>query len=193
MKYNIMKEKTNLSIWEIPLITILLYVIVVLVNYGYLSYFDVPSSMISTSISTNITLIYSIIKLFCGVFLLFTLLNKILWISLIIFTICVPIIFKKYRIILIFLIIILSGILSYNFGNFIAKISTVFPTIPASCLGLKNNNIYIIPFFSDTKVVLKPLIKNNNGSFKMLNSYLIRDTINLPCEINSTSTGLIMK
>lgn len=177
---------------NLTIITAYIYSITILTYYGYVSFFNIPSSFVSASIQGNVIylfFLFGILKAVTGLmawwmWVIFGFLMAIIafiyycntWYSLIIkLLIAVP-----------FILFLIS---SYNFGGFLAANSKNFYILSSDCQSVGSDNSYIIPAMSETEAVLIPIDENK----KMKGGFLIKNMAELSCKMEMREIGKITK
>jgi len=187
---NFMNNQKILKFWSIPIFTVYFYAANILMQYGYISYFGIPSSFIEASIKDNILYFFSlsqVIFIFIGQLKWWIALLMILPI-IIIFDICNNNIFwKKFFNVLLIILFVSSLWFSYKLGKKIAEINTNYLTLDSSCVGLNDDHTYIIPNIYLSKMILTPIDLNN----KMIGGFVVKESSYLNCLINYKQLGPI--
>lgn len=166
------------------------YAVPVLLQYGYISYFNIPSSFIEASIRDNITVFFDFFR---GILRVpFSLL--ILLVILIIISIFILGRLRMFdgwmRGITLTAITIISLFVFYNLGGKTAKQKNNFQIVNSSCINGVENLNYIIPFFSRELAVITPITVDEN---KLTGDFFVRDMSSLECEIQTQEIGPIIK
>lgn len=185
-----MNKKTS-KLWNIPVISVYLYAVTILTQYGFHSYFNIPSSFIESSIKENIIYFFQLFQLASGVV---GLMKWWMWIVAILAILIITFFynFSNYKKIIALCGTLLLGLLlygSYGFGTLIAKSTTEFYVPAEQCASLDVNNSYIIPSFYGGRVVLIPIDKTR----KMSGDILVKDISELGCTIEKKYIGTITK
>lgn len=180
----------NKLLWSIPGATIYLYALTILTQYGFLSYFNIPTNFITFSPVDSTLLAYNLFKLGLAII---TLIHWWWW-ALFAIIIVIVIFFDKEDIIA-WTITTLSVLFLYNavnFGNFIAKNQTRFLTLPSNCPSVVENatTTYVIPATYDTKIALVPV---DTITRKMTGGFFVKDMSKLPCQLEYKEIGKIGK
>jgi hypothetical protein len=176
----------------LPIMTIYVYGIVILMQYGYNSYFDIPQNYIQASIVQNY--VYSH-QLFQVMMTFSSAINWWMWILIIIGFFAL---FTSYHsdyfwmwAIRICGILLLAGVLfgSYHFGQYVAQNTTIF-YMPADDCSLSNNRTkYIIPSFYQDEAVLVAIDGNNVLKGEVMSKKLS----DLDCGYIKKDVGIIKK
>lgn len=165
----------------------------ILFQYGYNSYFFIPSNFIEVSIRENIIYFFNLSQIAGGILSSF---NFWKYFSLIILLLSLWIFYiisnftKKIFLILVFILSVFLLYGSYNFGIFWAETRIEYYVIPNECLSLDNDMKYIIPTFFETKAIVIPIDENNRN---INNSILIKEIADINCEIKKENTGVVVK
>jgi hypothetical protein len=179
-------------IWSIPAIALYFYVATILMEHGFVSYFNIPSSFISASLSDNIIYFFQLLtasKYAAGQ------IGLLMWIVVIATILVVLYLYHSHhfwRTILgytgtvLFFLALLWG--SYGLGGFIALNSTAFWTPSINCNFL-NGDRYIIPAVFDTQSVLVLI----DGENKITGEFLVKNLSDLGCAIEYKNIGKIKK
>ena len=180
------------KLWSIPAITVYLYTVTTLTQFGYNSYFNIPPNFIEFSIKWNIIYFFQLFQLASSVI---GLMGWWLWIvTLAAFLGIISLFFfhKILRIVLIsfslmFLLFVI-GPGSYKFGNLIAKSSSAFFIPGDQCLPINGYNSLIIPTFYETKAILIPI---DLSTRKIQGGFIVKETSELHCQIDYKEIGMI--
>ena len=166
------------------------YILTILAQYGFNSYFGIPSNFIEPSIRDNIIFFFVIFK---GLITLPT-----FWvIFFIMFIIFIAITFFEIfrNNLVIKTIIVLLGIflifVFYKFGEQLAKKSQTFPILSGNCLPLKDNIIYLVPAFYQTNAIVVPI--SSDDSHKIVGSFFLKEPIGPECGIHNEKIGQVTK
>lgn len=182
------------KLWSIPAITVYLYTVTTLTQFGYNSYFNIPPNFIEFSIKWNIIYFFQLFQLASGVI---GLMGWWLWfVTLTAFLVIVSF-FSLHRILKIILAILSLALLlfvigpgSYKFGDLIAKSSIAFYVPADQCLSLNGYNTFIIPTFYETKAILIPI---DLSTRKIQGSFIVKETSELQCLLEYKEIGKIIK
>lgn len=167
------------------------YAATVLTQFGYISYFGIPSNFIESSLKDNIVYFYNLFQVISTVFGLMK-----WWTLLGLISIGVMIFFLywghyRFKQILSFvgtfiLILLLRG--TYDFGNLLAANSTTFLTLPDDCQfeSAGTSTRYIIPTLFETNAVLVPYGVDDH---KIHPGFLLRAASDIPCAIERKEVG----
>ncbi|MBK5215641.1 MAG: hypothetical protein JJE53_02450 [Candidatus Pacebacteria bacterium] len=173
------------------------YIITILTQYGFNSYFGITSNLIEPSIRDNIIFIYSLLKVFSTISI--TILFLIIFIALIW---C----FRKYKksiysfyiknkeyIDLLIVISLISSLFVFDrLGNYLAKMSKNFDVISGECLPFKDNTTYIVPAFYQTKAIVIPVSMGDNP--KLLGGLFLKEPMGPECNLQKNiKIGQILK
>ena len=177
------------KLWSIPIITVYLYAVTILTQWGYYSFFSIPSDFVEASIKDNIVYFFTLFKVaeeVAGVLKWYVWAMLIFTILIVGFVYTFNYTYKRLITALGTLILIFFLINSYNFGNALAKNSILFLVPDVGCSGISNGP-YIIPGISNNQVILVPIDKNN----KMLGGFIVKNIPDLGCKLEYKSIGLI--
>jgi hypothetical protein len=174
------------AFWSIPALAIYLYVITILTQYGFYSYFGIPSGYIDASITSNTTFFYTLVQgAIASVFAI-----KWGWLIIIPVIIFILKVFKAKHIkSAITLLVIASAYGFVGFGNLLATHQTAFLVLEPNCASVDFGQKYIIPQLSNGEAVLVPVSEDN----KIDGSFLVKNAPDLNCKIKWTEIGLIKK
>lgn len=169
------------------------YAVTILVQYGYNSYFNIPSSFIGVSLGDNVIFFYHVFQIAT---VIAGLMKWWMWFVVICATAIITAIYlvnSWYNIILDFAaVLILSALLwgSVGFGSLLAANTTNFGVLSSNCSAIGSDNFYIIPVISETKAVLIPVDAETK---KMKGGFMVKELSGLPCKIESREIGKIGK
>lgn len=179
-------------LWSLPVISVYLYGITILTQYGFNSYFNIPSNFIEASIKENIIYFFQLFQLASAVA---GLMKWWMWAVVIIAGLIIFFFFSfhsLWRKLISFAGLLLLGYLlygSYNFGIILAKNSAEFYVPAANCELLEKDTPYIIPSFYQGKAILVPIDENR----KMTGSILVKDLAELGCSTEKKYVGFVTK
>lgn len=163
------------------------YAITILAQYGFNSYFGIPSNLIEPSLRDNIIFFFSI----------FRAITKTHWIVIIIaITIIISVIYalNKYlklsKKVIIILAVILSIFGSYNLGSYVAKTNTKFSIVSSMCIPEQAGVTYIVPAFYQTNALVTPIYTGTN---KLTGGFIVKDISEPGCELYRDEVGKILK
>lgn len=158
----------------IPIISVYLYGIAILTQYGYNSYFNIPSNLIEASITQNFVYFFQLFQLASAIA------GVMKWWMWLIIVVCVLLVLffyaahKFWRFVIsvigIFLLAyFLNG--SYGFGQLLARSSTEFYVPTEGCASLDSGTRYIIPSFHGESAILVAIDSDNKltGEVKLKN------------------------
>jgi hypothetical protein len=176
---------------SIPIIGLYLYGITTLTQYGYNSYFNIPSSFVETSLRANIIYFFQLFQaaeFIAGLFrwwmwaivILILLIFALLWF--------LDNIFSKITIFVTTLILLYFLANSFNFGRALAANSQTFLGFGTDCPTLAPNTIFIIPVIYDNQGVV---VSINKDTKKMIGGFQVKELSGLSCELENISTGKI--
>lgn len=176
--------RENLTTWLIPLVGLYIYCFVVLAQYGYFSYFKLPTSIfVEASPRLNIIFMFAIVK---AIFTIFHIISW--WIILgLIISISIIFIFVNTRVLQSVACVGLIMLLYFspNLGNALAQSKTNFDYIDGGCLSILNtapqSKKYVILAYFNDLISLNPIDENN----KILPQYYVKKITDISCEIKS--------
>ena len=173
------------------MISVYLYGITILTQYGFNSYFNIPSSFIESSIKENIIYFFQLFQLASSVA---GLMKWWMWLVAILAILIITFFynFSGYRKVIALCGTLLLGYLlygSYNFGILLAKNTSTFYVPAQNCSSLDKNTSYIIPNFYQGKAILVSVDNNK----KLTGSVLVKDLSEPGCSTELKYIGLISK
>jgi len=174
--------------WNIPIITVYLYAVVILTQYGFNSYFNIPSSFIEFSIRENIIYFFQLFQL---ALIIAGVMKFWMWIIVLSSILIIIVLsFFDYIYELIFASILIGGVLfgSYYFGSYIAINTSTFYVLSSDCQSIGQEK-YIAPIFYNDKVVFVPISENN----KLGNGFIVKEISSLLCKLEQKNIGKIVK
>ncbi|MEI6042508.1 MAG: hypothetical protein WCQ00_03000 [bacterium] len=173
------------KIWSIPVIAIYLYVVTILTQSGFYSYFGIPSNFVEASVVSNTVYFWVILKV------LVTLATSWGWWWLLIISAIIIIvkIFGRYTLSAIAVIMAILAYNSFDFGISQASSMQSFYMISTGCQGLDQGQRYIIPVMHEDIGVLIPIDINN----KIDDGFIVKNLSGLDCKIQYKYVGLIKK
>ena len=182
------------KLWSLPAVTICLYTVTILTQYGYNSYFNIPSNFIESSIKWNIIYFFQLFQFGTEIA---GLMGFWMWIVLVLLSLLFVFLFflnKIWRVVLVILTTILLfyiiGPGSYKFGFLLAKSTSTYYVPVNQCFTQGNNNAFIIPSFYESKAILIPIDLETK---KMSGGFIVREIQELQCPIDLKEIGLIKK
>lgn len=168
--------------WSISAIAVYFYVATVLTDYGFLSYFNIPTNFIQASISQNIVFSYQYLTAYL---ILLREMHWYAWLGLIIFVGIVLVLYysifqyknhwKKALVAAFTVLWLLFLGTFFHLGAVIAANQTSF-IMPTNC-SIGQDYAYIVPSIDGNTTVLVPIDKNR----KMTGGFLVRNTADLAC------------
>ncbi|EKE11117.1 MAG: hypothetical protein ACD_15C00137G0014 [uncultured bacterium] len=173
--------------WSIPIITAYLYAVTILTQYGFSTYFNIPSSFIEVSIKDNVIYFFQLFQLATNIA---GLMSLWMWIIIVV-VMAIIFLFYDYSFILNVIVLFFAGLVlwqSYGFGRLIAANTSSFYALSDDCLITREDSLYIIPNFYQGAAILIPISKNNN---KIIGNFLIKDISSLGCAIERKEVGKI--
>jgi hypothetical protein len=168
--------------WSFPAIALYFYIATILTNYGFISYYNIPSSFLQASLSANIIFFYEFLTSFLS------LLGSFHWYVYVAAGFFLPIIVALYYLIFqykrgwkkVFIAILTIIWLSYlgtfyTLGRLIAASQTNY-IVPSNC-SIGPAYAYVIPMIDGGQTILVPIDQND----KMTGGFLVKNTTELPC------------
>jgi hypothetical protein len=178
--------------WSIPALGLYFYIATVLTNWGFLSYFNIPSTFVQASLSSNIIFFYQFIMATLSILGSF---NWYVYIAVGFFLIVAValyyLIFEynkplKNVFVAIATILLLSYLGTFfKLGGLIASTQTSF-IVPADC-SVGQAYGYVIPLTDENQTILVPIDQNN----KMTGGFLIKNTAALSCTFEYKEVGKV--
>ena len=174
----------------IPIISVYLYGITILTQYGYNSYFNIPSNLIDASITENFVYFFQLFHLTPSVV---GAMRWWMWLVLVVGGLIILLFYFSHRfwrfVISVMGIFILAYILygSYNFGQLIAKSSSEFYVLSDNCSLLNTDTKYVIPNFYHENAILVSIDENNT----LTGQVLVKNLSELECSTEKKNVGLI--
>ena len=181
------------KIWSLPILSVYFYAVTILTQYGYNSYFNIPSSFIGASIGDNVVYFFHLFQVAAVVAGLMSWWMWIVAISAIAIITVIYFFDSWYNIFLDLIAVLIMGMFlwgSYGFGGLLASSVTNFRVLSSDCPQIGSDNFYIIPVISETKAVLIPIDVETK---KMKGGFMVRDLSGLTCKIVSQEVGKIIK
>lgn len=178
--------------WSLPVITAYLYGITILTQYGYNSYFNIPTSFIESSITSNFVYFFQLFQLATAIG---GVIQWWMWAIVIIGLLTILFFYfyhfvGKYVIISVgFVVLLIFLYQSYDFGMLLAKSNSEFYVPTGNCSSLDTNIRYVIPHTYGGDIILVPIDESN----KMIGGILVKDFSELGCVIEKKNIGLITR
>lgn len=172
-------------VW-ITLIGIYIYVITILTQYGWNTYYNIPSNFIDASITANTTYLYVLITAIINEFGA----HPYLYSGILFVIVLIIIITNYYKKFGYFLITVLALALAYGFFNFglnLGKINEHFSVIDQPCLPQATSTRYISPTTYQDKIILIPIDQDN----KMKGGFLVKDLSQISCLTKDAYIGQV--
>lgn len=173
------------------MLSVYFYAVTILTQYGYNSYFGIPSNFIEASIKENII---SFFQLFRIGFIIVGLISWWMWIVVgLSGAIILYISSYKYKTVVSSILFALLGALlwsSYAFGGWVGANTTSFYIVPSKCIPIEEDKTYIISSFYDGKAIIVPIDQANK---RIGGGFLIRNVSDLPCELEQKEIGKVIK
>lgn len=184
-----MKKLENL-LWSIPAIGTYFYAATVLTNYGFVSYFNIPSNFVSASLSDNIIFFYQYFvasAYLAGHAKWYAWLTIVLIVGIIVALCYVSDIWKGVftAIGTIFMLFWLGSF--YRLGQTIAINSTIFLIPTAGCPPIGPAAQYIVPITGDGQGVFVPI----NASNTMTGGFILKNLADLDCTLENKNIGKV--
>lgn len=174
----------------IPIISAYLYGIAILTQYGYNSYFSIPSNLIEASITQNFVYFFQLFQLASAIA---GVMKWWMWLMIIVTALLVFFFYASnrfWRFIIstggVFLVAyFLYG--SYDFGQLLARSGTEFYVPTEGCISLDSETRYIIPSFHGESAILVAIDSDN----KLTGEVELKNMSELGCGTLKKSVGLI--
>jgi len=169
------------------------YTATILVQYGFNSYFGLPSNLIEPSIRDNIILFFSLLKGFIGMLAALPILGWLTLLSPLFILIALMFFFHIHDFVVkiaIALILVYSLFVFYNLGESLAKTTKEFNVISGECITQKENIVYIVPAFYQTSALVVPV---KSDSRIIAGSFFIKEPLGVECEVKKETIGQIYK
>ncbi len=178
-------------LWSIPALTIYIYAINVLIQWGIYSYLGVPAEYVDASISSNIISIFSLSVLGQGVlkamgwWTLLLLLPIFLFQALYFFSVT----FQKLTVVITPLVLLLFFYGCFHFGEWIGKVQTYYYAPENGCITIGTATGFIVPGFSNGEAILVPI----NAQNQMIGGFTTKAVSQIPCTFRMREVGRITK
>lgn len=176
----------------IPIISVYLYGITILTQYGFNSYFNIPSNLIDASITENFIFFFQMFHLASAVA---GAMKWWMWLVLVVSGLIVLLFYLSHKfwrfVISAFGFFILAYFLygSYNFGQLVAKTGAEFYVPSESCTALNSVARYIIPSFHGESAILVAIDENN----KLTGEIEVKNMSELGCGTQKKNVGQIKR
>ena len=176
---------------SIPVISIYLYAVTILTQYGYNSYFNIPANFIEASLKENIIYFFGIFQLASAIV---GLMRWWMWVVVILAALIILFLFSlhsAWRSFFSFCGVLLLGYFlygSYNFGTLLAKSTSEFYVLSSNCNSLEKD-LYVIPNFYQGKAILVTI----DSAKKMTGDVLVKDLSELGCSTKKQYVGQLKK
>src|SRR5680860_762279 len=140
-----MRIKRVSKFWSIPVFTVYFYAANILMQYGYISYFNIPSSFIESSIKENILYFFQLFQASLSI------IGSIKWWAFLLTMLPIVLIielcnrnssWRKFWNTVLIILFILSLWFSYIFGGKIAEYNQDFLVVESGCASLNKEYIY---------------------------------------------------
>lgn len=183
------------SFWKLPVLTIYLYAITILAQFGFNNYFGIPYNFVEGSVITNTIYVYTLVQLAIGVFASMGFWGWFDFLVILIFAFAVIVMLfnRPGRVISGFAALIAIAFLwgSVSFGQLIAKTEPSFYVVPTDCLSnVVASTTYIVPNFYEGKAIVVPVDENK----KIEGSFFLQDISSPACQLSKRySVGPIAK
>jgi hypothetical protein len=190
--YDLLMKEFKKLFWSIPAVALYFYIATVLMEYGYASYFNIPSNYVSASISDNIIYFF---QLFTSWKHEIGIMSWWVWIVLFLIAVFIVLLWyshRAWRVIIsivgtvVFVLLLASF---YNFGQALAAINTGFWIPAADCTSVPSSTRYVAPISYGEEVVFVPIDASNT----LLNGILVKNAATLDCELQYQNIGKIKK
>lgn len=173
------------------MISVYLYGITILTQYGFNSYFNIPPNFIEASIKENIVYFFQLFQLASGVA---GLMKWWMWIVAILTILIITFFynFSGYKKFTALCGTLLLGYLlygSYNFGMLLAENTIEFYVPVQNCASLEKDIVYVIPSFYQGKAILVSISNDR----KMTGRILIKDLSELGCATERKYVGIVTR
>ncbi len=170
--------------WTIPSLAIYLYAITILTQFGFGSYFGIPSAFVEASITANTVYFYilaqAMVKLVIAI--------KWWWILIVFISYWILKVFDENQIKYVAMIFMLISIYFFvSFGNLLASTQTNFLTLPNGCLDGNSSQRYVVPVVYQGEGIIVPIDENN----KMSGGFIVKDLSELNCRLKHEEVGSI--
>ncbi len=174
-------------LWSIPAIAVYFYTATVLTNYGFISYFNIPSSFIDASLRDNIVFFYQLVTVYGSI------LSEMRWYvgaalglaaGFIMLLCWYGNVWKGIFTTIGTVLLLLYLTTFFKLGGIIAAAQTSF-LVPSSDCSVGSS--YIIPVINGNQAVLVPIDQNH----KMTGGFLVKNTADLSCIIEQKDIGKI--
>lgn len=183
-----MKEenKSLVSFWNIPILGVFLYVLTIVSQLGFNSYFGIPQSFIEASLRANILYFFVLFKEFQ---IVAPDLTWTTWASLVFIVGAIVAVFflskrfKKSMLLVSFIIALMFVNTFFKFGVSRAASQTNFLVPSSECA----DSLYIIPIIYDGRAVMIPISENN----KLKEGFVVRDIAGMACKLVRKEVGLV--
>jgi len=178
--------------WSIPVISAYLYGVTILTQYGYNSYFNIPSNLIESSVTQNFVYFFQLFQLGTAIA---GAMKWWMWVVLILGALTVLFFYGSHFIWRKIISVIGLGLIcfvlygSYNFGSLLARSTSDFYVPMSDCASLDQNTRYIIPIFYQGKAILVPI----DADRKMIGGILVKDLAELGCTTERKYVGMVTK
>jgi hypothetical protein len=167
------------------------YTATILTQYGFISYFGIPSNFIEPSIRDNIIFFFTLIKGMVDVFIATPFLYGTILLLIVVFVVFT--ILNKIPKILVLIatgfLLIISIFAFYNLGGLLAQTAETFPVL-SNCLPGKDNVTYIVPAFFQTTAIIIPVTTDTH---KIIGSFFLKEAPGSDCEIQNKMIGKVLK
>jgi hypothetical protein len=178
--------------WSIPAIAVYFYAATILTEYGFISYFNIPSNFISASLSDNIIFFY---QFFIATADLADAMKWYIWLTIVIvisaiIALCYFSELWKGLVTTIGTILLFFYLGSFfMLGHIIAVNTTNFVVPSASCPPIGQSAAYIVPIIGNGEAVIVPIDASNT----MTGGFLVKNLADLDCELEIKNIGKVMQ
>lgn len=180
------------KLWSIPVISAYLYGVTILTQYGYNSYFSIPSNLIEASITQNFVYFFQLFQVASAIA---GAMKWWMWLVIILGALVTLFFYGSHFIWRKVISVIGLGLIcfmlygSYNFGLLLARSTSEFYVPVVDCPSLDQGTRYIIPNFYQDKAILVSIDENNI----LAGDILVKNLSELGCSTIKQSVGLVKK
>lgn len=183
--------------WTFSALTVYIYTITILEQFGYNQYFGIPYNFVESSITVNVVYAFSLSHLvlsMAGAFFAERSVQITLVVAVAIFIGYIYIrksiyIYRPKGILpgLLFILAIVFLWQSVRFGTFLAKMEGSYYVLPVACGDLDKNLTYIVPNFYDGKALVVPV----DADKKMVGTFFVQDVSTPVCQLKFEYIGIV--
>lgn len=181
-----------IKIWAVPLTVAYVYVVTILTNYGYVSFYNIPPEFVEPSVRDNILLFDSLLKTLA---LFFWIPGRHLLIVIAVLGLVI-LICKYSSFNRVLWAALLAGSLlalpwnATKFGRWIASTKTNYYIPAPSCPPPGSDAKYVIPTFYDGKAILVPI---NQETKRINGGFLVKEASEMGCVIERQEIGKLSR